>query len=155
MNIKVLTRTAILTAIVFVAMSLLHINIFNSSLHLGSLIIVIISLKFNKKEAIIASSLGPTLFDIFSGYMAYAPFTFSARFLLSFIVSKAKNKSFITQILYAFIGGCIVIAVYFVSYLLLLGGLRVSLLASIPDVLQLLLTILGVFIANAITNIYK
>ncbi|MFV0424178.1 MAG: ECF transporter S component [Bacilli bacterium] len=147
MKTNEIVRTGILTAIVFVSMSLLHVNIFNSSLHLGSLVIVIMSLTFKRKEAAFASSVGATLFDIFSGYLIYAPFTFVARLLLSLIVSYSKDKKIYLQVVYALVGGVIVIIIYFISYLLIIGGLETSLYASIPDVIQLILTILGVFIA--------
>ncbi len=155
MKTKEIVRTGILTAIVFVSMALLHINLFGSALHLGSLIIVIISLNFNRKEALIASSVGATLFDLLSGYLLWAPFTFIARLLLSLIVSLSKEKSLASQIIYSIFGGCMVISVYFVSYLILLDGVSESLYASIPDVIQLILTVAGVFISIPVRKVLK
>lgn len=153
MNTKNLIRTALLTAIVYVSMAILHVNLFNSALHLGSLVIVVISLIFPRKQAIYASSIGATLFDILSGYLIYAPFTFIARLLLSYIVSLSKDKKLSLQLIYSFIGGVVVILVYFVSYLLLLGGVKESLYASSADVIQLILTLLGVVVAIPIKKI--
>lgn len=152
-NVSKLTRTALLTALVFVAMAILHISLFNSALHLGSLIIVVISLVFPRKEAMFASSVGATLFDIFSGYAIYAPFTFVARLLLSYIVSTSKGKSIAIQLVSAFVGGVVVIIVYFISYLILIKGFEASIAASITDVIQLILTIAGVFIAQPLIKL--
>ncbi len=155
MNTKEITRTAILTAIIYLSMALLHVNIFGSALHLGSMMIVIVSLSFPRKEALIASSIAPTLFDLTSGYVAYAPFTFIARLLLSLIVSFAKNKELRVQIIAAIVGGVVVIIVYFISYLVFSEGLKASLAASVPDVIQLLLAVVGVFISVPIRKITK
>lgn len=150
-----ITRTAILTALVAITMALINFTIFQSSLHLGSLLIVVISLSFPKKEALFASSVGPTIFDIVSGWGLYAPFTFIARFALSYIVCLAKEKNLVTQVIAALFGGIIVIGVYFIANMIFLGSLSASLTATIPDVLQLVLTVAGVFIAIPIKNIVK
>lgn len=154
MNTKNLVRTSILTAIVYVSMSLLHITLFNSALHLGSLVIVVISLIFPRKQAIYASSIGATLFDIFSGYLIYAPFTFIARLSLSYIVSLSKEKSILYQLIYSFAGGIVVIVIYFISYLIILGGFSESIYASSADFIQLLLTLLGVLITIPIKKVF-
>ncbi len=147
MKIKNLTRTSILIAIIYISMALLHITLFGSVLHLGSLVIVIVSLTFPKKESAIASAIGPTLFDILSGYAIYAPFTLVSRLALSLIVSSSKNKGLPFQIIAAIIGGTVVIAVYFISYLIFLPSINEALFASVPDIIQLILTVTGVFIA--------
>ncbi len=147
MNVKELTRISVLCALIFVTMLLLNFNIFGSALHLGSLLIVVISLVFPRKEALIASSIAPTLFDLFTGYALYAPFTLVARFLLSYVVSLSKDKNIYSQVLFSLLGGIIVIAVYFISYLIFTDSFTLALYATIPDFLQLFLTLLGVFIA--------
>ncbi len=155
MNTKDLARTGVLTALVFVTMSLLHITIFGSELHLGSLVIVVISLSFDRKQALLASGIGAMLFDVFSGYLNYALFTLIARMLLSLIVSYSKDKSIITQVIHAVVGGFVVIGIYFISYLILIQGINESLAATIPDFIQLILTVLGVFVAIPVKNIVK
>lgn len=147
MDIKSIVRSGVLTAIVYLSMAVLHVSLFGSALHLGSLIIVVISLTFPRKEALFASAIGPTLFDILSGYAIYAPFTFIARLLLSYIVSKTKDKKLSNQLIAAFIGGVVVSVVYFISYIVLLDDLNTALAASIPDLIQLILTLAGVFVA--------
>lgn len=155
MKTKDLVITGLLTAIVYVSMSLLHININNSALHLGSLVIVVISLVFERKQVLFASSVGATLFDLSTPYAIYAPFTFVARLLLSLVVSFAKEKSILIQIIAATTGGIIVIAIYFISNILILGNFEASVAAAIPDVIQLALTIAGVFIALPIKKAIK
>lgn len=155
MKTKDLVITGLLTAIVYVSMSLLHVTISNSALHLGSLVIVVISLIFDRKQALFASSVGAALFDLSTEFAIYAPFTFVARLLLSLVVSFAKEKSILIQIIAATTGGIIVIAVYFISNILILGNFEASVAAAIPDVIQLALTILGVFIALPIKKAIK
>lgn len=155
MNTRDLARTGVLTAIVFVTMSLLHVTIFGSELHLGSLVIVVISLSFDRKQAVLASGIGAMLFDVFAGYLNYAFFTLIARLLLSLIVSYAKDRSIPTQVIHAILGGLMVIAIYFVSYLILIEGISESMAATIPDFIQLILTVLGVFVAIPVRKIVK
>ncbi len=155
MKTKDLVITGLLTAIVFVSMSLLHININNSALHLGSLVIVVISLVFDRKQALFASSVGAAIFDLSTEFAIYAPFTFVARLLLSLVVSFTKEKSILIQIIAATTGGILVIAVYFISNLIIMGSVESSIAAAIPDVVQLALTVLGVFVAVPIKKVYK
>ncbi len=155
MNVKELTRTSVLCALIMVTMLLLNFTLFGSSLHLGSLLIVVISLIFPRKEAVIASSIGPALFDILAGYGAYAPFTFISRLILSYVVSLSKDKALKYQIIAALLGGIQVIIVYFISYLIFIDGVNEALAATIPDFLQLGLTVLGVFVAIPIKNVIK
>ncbi len=155
MNIKQLTQTAVLTAIVTLSMLILNFSLFGSSLHLGSLVIVVISLIFPRKQALFASSIGATIFDLFTGYAIYAPFTFFARLLLSYIVSISKEKSITAQIVAALLGGFAVIAVYFLSYLIYTSSISTALSYSIADVIQLSLTVIGVFVAIPIKAAIK
>ncbi len=159
MEAKSLVRTSLLAALVFVSMALLNFSLFGSSLHLGSLVIVVISLIFPRKESAIASAMGPTIFDLLFGFTIYAPFTLISRLSLSLIVSYTKDKSILKQTLAALVGGIVVIVVYFISYLILLPSKTEALYATIPDIIQLALTVLGVYVAipikQAMTTLNK
>lgn len=150
MKIKSLTRTSILASIVFVSMYLLNFTLFGSALHAGSLVIVVISLAFPRREAVIASALGATLFDLSGTFASYAPYTFIARLSLSYIVSLSKDKKIYFQFASAIVGSLVVCLVYFVSYLILIGGFEKSVIATIPDFLQLILAVVGVIVAQAV-----
>ncbi len=142
-----LARTAILTAIVFVSMYVTKIEVVKSVMHIGSLAIVVISLTFSRKEAVFASAIGASIFDLVSGFVIFIPFTFVARGLLSLIVSYVKEKSLVMQLIAAFVGGVLTILIYYVANLILYSN-KEALIAVLPDVVQLGLGIVGVYVAK-------
>lgn len=156
MSIKEITRTAILIAIVFVAMALFHFNLYGTAIHLGNLVIVVISLIFKRKEAVIASAVGATLFDLVNpAYVSYAPFTFVSRLILSYLVSLSKDKSKFTQVISAAVGSLLVSAIYLVSFLLYFETVDEAIVATITDLYQVVIAVAGVFIAVPVSRVFS
>lgn len=87
-----LVVTAMLIALVFVATLLLNIKLpitANGGLvHLGTGMLFVIAIVFGPKKGAIAAAVGMGLFDLFSGWTLWAPFTFLTRGLQGYIVGK-------------------------------------------------------------------
>lgn len=89
---KDLIQCAMLIALVFVSTLFLTIKLpiaANGGLvHLGSGMLFIISILFGPKKGAIAGAFGMGLFDLFSGWTLWAPFTFLTRGLQGYIIGK-------------------------------------------------------------------
>ncbi len=87
-----LVLTSMLIALVFVATLLLNIKLpitANGGLvHLGTAMLFIVSILFGPKKGAIAAAVGMGLFDLFSAWTLWAPFTFLTRGLQGYIVGK-------------------------------------------------------------------
>lgn len=87
-----LVITSMLIALVFVATLLLNIKLpitANGGLvHLGTAMLFIISILFGPKKGAIAGAIGMGLFDLFSGWTLWAPFSFFTRGLQGYLVGK-------------------------------------------------------------------
>jgi uncharacterized membrane protein len=82
--------TALLIALVFVATRFINIKLPISSngglVHLGNVMLFATAIVFGKKKGAIAGAFGMGIFDILSGWMIWAPFTFVIRGVMGLIV---------------------------------------------------------------------
>ncbi len=147
MNTKNLTTTGLLIAIIFVSMLFINIRLFNSTLHIGVNVIVIICLIFERKQAIFATCIGSIIYDIASGLAVYLPFTIIARFLMAYIISCAKDKSIAIQVLYTVVASVVVVVVYFISFVIFWNDYVAAFYSSLADTIQIIFNVVAVFIA--------
>lgn len=124
-SIKISTYTMIqvglMAAIIFVATSVFHIPSFMGVVHLGDSMIFLAAVLLGKKKAAAASAIGMSLFDLLSGYTAWAPFTFAIKGIMALIAGsiayrKGYNGKNIINNIFAFvIAGLFMIAAYYFS----------------------------------------
>ena len=92
-----LVLTAMLITLVFVSTFFINIKLpiaANGGLvHLGSAMLFVIAILFGPKKGAIAGAFGMALFDLFSGWTLWAPFTFLARGLQGWIIGKIAWSS--------------------------------------------------------------
>lgn len=91
-----LVITAILIALVFIATFInikLPIMAKGGLVHLGTAMLFTIAILFGPKKGAIAGAFGMGLFDIFGGWLIWAPITIVARFFQGFIVGKIAYMS--------------------------------------------------------------
>lgn len=149
-----LVLTAILIALVFICAFLINIKLpikANGGLvHLGTAMMFIAAILFGPKKGAYAGALGMGLFDLFGGWVIWAPITIVARGLQGYIVGKIawakgkKGRSLTFNIVGTIISMPVMIAVYYVGEALLYNS-WVAPLASIPgDILQ---NVVGLLIA--------
>ncbi len=155
MNTKELTRASVLIAIVYLSMAAFYFELYGTAIHMGNLVIVVISLTFKRKEAVVAASIGAMLFDLTTKYAMYAPFTFVSRLLLSYIVSLSKDKKIGVQVLYTIIGALVVTFIYFIAFFYFTKNFQSAFVMTVADLYQVAIAIVGVFVAVPIRNAFK
>lgn len=129
----------ILIALVFIATMFINIRLPISAngglVHLGNIPLFIAAIVFNEKKGAVAGAFGMGLFDIMSGWVAWAPFTFVVRgvmgFLIGYIAQKKGGNSFILNTIAIIVGGIWMIFGYYVTEVILYHNLYTP-LASIP-----------------------
>ncbi|MDD6333610.1 MAG: ECF transporter S component [Clostridia bacterium] len=95
-NIKFITITAVFIALTYVFTAFVNIRLpiaANGGLvHLGNVPLFIGAIIFGKKTGAIAGGVGMGLFDLLSGWTAWAPFTFIIVALMGFAVGAITEK---------------------------------------------------------------
>lgn len=95
-NIKFITITAVFIALTYVFTAFVNIRLpiaANGGLvHLGNVPLFIGAIIFGKKTGAIAGGVGMGLFDLLSGWTAWAPFTFIIVTLMGFAVGAITEK---------------------------------------------------------------
>lgn len=149
----------LLTALVFVSTRFLNvrlpISVNGGLIHMGNTMLFVIALVFGKRRAAIAGAFGMGLFDLVSGWFAWAPFTFIIRGIMGYMVGAAaerKGKNSMWMIMAAIVlSGLVMIAGYYVTEALLYGN-WIAPMTSIPgNVIQLVIgAAFGVPLAEAL-----
>ncbi|WP_341201051.1 ECF transporter S component [Planomicrobium okeanokoites] len=136
-----LILTSMAIALVFVATLLLNIRLpiaANGGLvHLGTAMLFIIAMLFGPKKAALAGAFGMGLFDLVSGWTAWAPISFIARGLQGYIVGQiawsasrmGNSKTF--NIVGAIASVPVMLAVYYIGEAIIFNNLIIP-AASIP-----------------------
>lgn len=94
-QVKFITTTAMGIALVYVFTWLINVQIFPGQgglVHLGNVPLFIFAILFGKKTGAIAGGIGMGLFDLTSGWTAWAPFTFIVVGIMGFVVGVISEK---------------------------------------------------------------
>ena len=96
-QVRFLTVTAIGIALVYVFTWLINIRLpfapQGGLIHLGNVPLFIFAILFGKKTGAIAGGVGMGLFDLLSGWTAWAPFTFVIVGCMGFVMGWITEKS--------------------------------------------------------------
>ena len=143
-----------LIALVFVSTSLLNIRLpiaANGGLvHLGTAMLFIASILFGPKKAAIAGAVGMGLFDLFSPWTLWAPFTIVARGLQGYVVGKIawsngrNGRSIAFNLLATILSIPVMLVVYYLCEGVLYGN-WIAPVASIPG--NLVQNAVGIIVA--------
>ena len=151
---KDLVITSLLIALVFVATAFINIrlpiSINGGLIHLGTGMLMVISILYGKNKGAIAGAFGMAIFDVFSGWTAWAPFTFIVRGIMGYIMGSIaytegeKTRGFWWNIVAIILGGIWMIAGYYATEGILYGNWTVP-VTSIPgNAMQILIgSVLG------------
>lgn len=89
---KEVTLNGLLIALVFVSTYLIQIRLpisLNGGLvHMGNVALFTVALVFGKKKGAMAGAFGMGLFDLVSGWVAWAPFTFLVRGVMGYLIGR-------------------------------------------------------------------
>lgn len=95
--VRELTLNGLLIAMVFVATMFINIrlpiSINGGLIHLGNIVLFSISLLYGKKKGAIAGGFGMGLFDVLSGWTAWAPFTFVIRGVMGYMIGSIAHSN--------------------------------------------------------------
>lgn len=126
-------------ALVFVATGFINIKLpiaaSGGLVHLGNIPLFLAAIIFGKKTGAIAGSIGMALFDLFSGWALWAPFTFVIVGLMGYIVGKITEKDEHNTVLWYVLAILAALIIKIVGYYIAEGiiyGNWVSPVISIP-----------------------
>lgn len=153
---------AMCIALVFVSTLFLNIRLpisVNGGLvHLGTAMLFITTLLYGPKKGLIIGAIGMGLFDIFSGWTLWAPFTFVTRGLQAYIVGSIAfsggryGRSVPLNIIAIIASVPIMLAGYYLCEGILFGNWIVP-LTSIPG--NILQNVVGLLVAIPVVTMLK
>ena len=138
-SIQFLTITAIFVALTYVFTAFINVRLpiaANGGLiHLGNVPLFIAAIIFGKKTGMIAGGVGMGLFDLLSGWTAWAPFTFIIVGLMGYAVGKIteseKHQKFGWYVVALAVACVIKVVGYYIAEIFLYGNF-VAPMASVP-----------------------
>lgn len=136
-NIRFLTVTALFIALTYVFTAFINLRLpiaANGGLiHLGNVPLFLCAILFGKKSGAIAGGVGMALFDLLSGWTAWAPFTLLIVGLMGFTVGALTEKHYgFRRLLSAlFLAAIIKVVGYYLAEVILFGSWLTP-VASIP-----------------------
>jgi uncharacterized membrane protein len=164
---KDITISGLLIALVFIATKFINlrlpISINGGLIHLGNTMLFMAAIVFGKRKGALAGSIGMALFDMVSGWMIWAPFTFVVRGVMGYIIGSISHRggkngnNLIWNIGAILVGGVWMLLGYYITEGILYGN-WISPITSIPgNVVQIIAgAILGLPVITAIkrTNLF-
>ena len=95
--VKAIVINGIAAALVFVAATFINIRVpiagTGGMIHMGDLPLFVFALLYGRKTGAIAGALGLTLFDLLTGWLLWAPFTFVIAGAMGWAVGSAAEKN--------------------------------------------------------------
>ncbi len=123
-----LAMTALFIALTYVATAFINIRLpiaANGGLvHLGNVPLFIAAAFFSKKTAALAGGIGMGMFDLLSGWTAWAPFTLVIVATIGFVFALVINKkpTFLKLLLAVVLACMIKVAGYYIAEVILYGN---------------------------------
>lgn len=137
-RIREMVQIALMTAITYLSVSYLNIPYGNGGVvHLGDSMIFVTAMLLGTRQAVISGALGMTMFDAFSPYAYYAPYTFVIKAVMALIVGliansgNSKGRNWVKNIIGIILGGAWGVAGYYGAEAIMYGNLY----TPIPNVL--------------------
>ena len=136
-QVQFLTITALFIALTYVFTAFVNVRLpitANGGLiHLGNVPLFLAAIIFGKKTGALSGAFGMGLFDLFSGWTAWAPFTFIIVGLMGFSVGAIteKKKGFCWKVVAILVACVIKIAGYYIAEGIIYGN-WITPVSSIP-----------------------
>lgn len=135
--IRFITVTAVSIALVSVFTAFINIRLpiaaAGGLIHLGNVPLFISAILFGRKTGAIAGGLGMALFDVLSGWMAWAPFTLVVVGLMGYAVGTiTEKKDSYGHIPFSMIVACILKVIGYYAAEGIIYGNRIAPASSIP-----------------------
>ena len=161
MKTKQMVLTAVFIAMVTVSTYIrIHIPIGTGGLiHLGTLTMFTIALKFGPRYGAISGGVGMALFDLFSEWYVWAPGTLVVRLLAGFVVgyialsSAGQGGNKIRNLLAILAGGTVIVVGYFVFESIFLGTGFAAIMSVPGNLAQIMIGLFALFILPSIPSL--
>jgi len=151
-KVKMISIDAIGIALVYIASTLLHINIASSNPNLGDAIIFVFSLCFGPITGMIVGSVGSFLADLVI-FPATCVFSFIIKGLEGLVVGLIgynKKNTFI-HVIACILGSVIMVSLYFLCKAFIYGNLQTAIVSIYSNLVQAILSIIiGIIIYKII-----
>ncbi len=160
---KEIAVSGLFTAMVFIATMFLNIrlpiSVNGGLIHFGNVLLFTVSIVFGKRKGAVAGAFGMGLFDIVSGWAAWAPFTFVIRGIMGYLAGSIANfrgkdgRSFVFNLLAIIISGIWMLAGYYIAEVILYGNWLTP-ATSIPgNIAQLAIGLLALILVPILKRI--
>ena len=138
-----MVQIALMTAITYLAVSFLHIPYGSGGVvHLGDSIIFVTAIIFGTRQAVISGAIGMTMFDAFSPYAAWAPYTFVIKAGMALILGliansgNAKGSSWLKNMVGMVLAGVWGVAGYYGAEAIMTGNLYTPVFNMLGNIIQ-------------------
>ena len=128
--------------------------------HLGTVVLLTIAMRYGKEYGAIAGGIGMGLFDVMGGWMAWAPGTFIVRLLMGYVVGfiaydpvKGQGQSIVKNIIAWLLGLIIMVVGYYLYEALFLTTFEAAILSIPGNIIQFAIGFAAVFIALALNRV--
>lgn len=141
-HILFITITAVFTAMVFVFTAFVNIKLplgAGGLIHLGNVPLFICAILFGRKSGAVAGALGMAMFDLISGWTAWAPFTFVIVGLMGYFIGviTEKRRSLPWYGLSFVVAAVIKVVGYYIAEVLLYGNFVAPILSIPGNLIQI------------------
>jgi len=161
METRKMVYMALFITMVFVATNIrIHLPLGTGGLvHIGTLMMFAIALKYGKAYGAISAAIGMSLFDVMMGWGAWAPGTFVVRLLAGFLVgliahSKGSaGSSMIKNILAISVGGIVIVSGYYMFESIFITNFHGALLSIPGNLMQIAIGVFAVFILDSLPKL--
>jgi uncharacterized membrane protein len=155
-NTRKIVLTSMLISLVFVA------SFFNvpspaalgGLVHLGTLVSLVIAMRFGKYYGAIAAGVGMGLFDIFGGWFIWFPVTLIARLIMGYIVGlissyshKGQGKNVYLNLISWAAGLLIMLSLYYLYEAIVISDFNIALKSVPGNLAQFLIGLIAPFSA--------
>ncbi len=163
-DLKRIIYSALFIALIFVATNIrVHVPILMATgglVHLGSLMLFLIAVKYGRTYGALAGSIGMTLMNLITEFAHWAPGTFVIRFVMGFVIGQValspegQGASKTRNVLALLAGGGVHIVGYWLYESLFLGiGFIPSLGSVLGNILQIVIASFGLFLLKSLPEL--
>lgn len=142
-QIREMVQVAMMTAVTYLSASFLQIPYgMGGVVHLGDTVIFITAMLFGTRQAVISGAIAMTMFDGFSPYAAYAPYTLVIKAVMALILGliansgNARGNSFVKNLVGVILAGAWGVAGYFGAEVIMYQNILAASANMLGNVIQ-------------------
>ncbi len=161
MDTRKMVYMALFVTMVFVATNIrVHLPLGTGGLvHIGTLMMFAIALKYGKHYGALSAAIGMALFDVLSGWAAWAPGTFVVRLAAGFVVgmlaqtAEGQGQSKTRNAIAIVAGGVVIVVGYYLFEALFITEFYAATLSIPGNITQFAIGVFSLFILDSLPNL--